>query len=138
MKQSLTLLLFFSTLASAMAAETSWTAGADDMNGKRMNGTEILKLVSHKGKLFAATTMWMETDSSLSGCQVLVKDSADSQWEVDLEMSATHSRLTALQSFEFKTDHRGKSIEPVRMLLAAPSSRRGVVSIWARQDEDGG
>ena len=138
MKQSTTLLLFLSTLASAMAAETSWTAGASDKNGKRMNGTEILKLASHKGKLFAATTMWMETDNSLSGCQVLVKDSVDSQWKVDLKLGATHSRLTALQSFEFKTDHQGKAIEPVTMLLAAPSSRRGVVSIWARQDEAGG
>lgn len=138
MKQSLTLLLFLSTLASAVAATTSWTAGTSDQNGKRMNGTEILKLASHKGKLFAATSMWMETDNSLSGSQVLMKDSADSQWKVDLEMSATHSRLTALQSFEFKTDHRGKSIEPETMLLAAPLSRKGVVSIWVRQDEDGG
>lgn len=138
MKQSLTLLLLFSTLASAMAAETSWTAGASDGNGERMNGTEILKLASHKGKLFAATSMWMETDRSLSGCQVLVKDSADSPWKVDLEMGATHSRLTALQSFEFKTDHRGKAIKPATILLAAPLSRKGIVSIWARQDEDGG
>ena len=138
MKQSLTLILFLSALGSAIAATTSWTAGASDENGQRMNGTEILKLASHQGKLFAATSMWMETDSSLSGCQVLVKDSADAPWKVDLEMGSTYSRLTALQSFEFKTDHRGKAIEPVTMLLAAPLSREGVVSIWGRQDEDGG
>ena len=138
MKQLLTLILFLSTLASSMAATTSWTAGASDENGKRMNGTEILKLASHKGKLFAATSMWMETDSSLSGCQVLVKDAADSQWKVDLELEASHSRLTALQSFEFKTDYRGKAIGPATMLLAAPLSRGGVISIWARQDEQGG
>lgn len=116
----------------------SWTAGATDKNGTRMNGTEILKLASHKGKLFAATSMWMETDRSLGGCQVLVKEGADSQWNVDMELGANLPRMTALQSFEFKTDHRGNAIEPVTMLLAAPVSRRGVVSIWGRQDERGG
>jgi len=134
MKLPLAFLLFLSTLSTSFAT-TSWTAGASDENGQRMNGTEILKLASHQGKLFAATSMWMETDHSLSGCQVLVKESADSDWKVDLEMGVNHTRMTALQSFEFRTDHEGNAIEPVKMLLAAPLSRRGVVSIWARQDE---
>ena len=68
-KQTLYLLLVLSTLSSLTDATTSWTAGASDENGKRMNGTEILKLASHQGKLFAATSMWMETDRSLGGCQ---------------------------------------------------------------------
>jgi hypothetical protein len=112
----------------------SWKPGGNDINGIRMNGTEILKLARHKGRLFAATSMWMETDRSLSGCQVLIKEGAESRWKVDLELGATCSRLTALQSFEFKTDHGGKSIKPVAILLAAPLSRSGVVSIWGRQD----
>ena len=137
MKQTLYLLLVLSTLSSLTDATTSWTAGASDENGKRMNGTEILKLASHQGKLFAATSMWMETDRSLGGCQVLVKESANSDWKVDLDMGPNHTRMTALRSFEFRSDHRGKPIQPVKMLLAAPLSRRGIVSIWARQDETG-
>ena len=136
MKQTLYLLLVLSTLSSPTDATTSWTAGASDENGKRMNGTEILKLASHQGKLFAATSMWMETDRSLGGCQVLVKESANSDWKVDLDMGPNHTRMTALQAFEFRSDHRGKPIEPVKMLLATPLSRRGIVSIWARQDDN--
>ena len=137
MKQTLCLLFTLCVLSNAIDATTSWTAGASDENGKRMSGTEILKLASHQGKLFAATSLWMETDRSLDGCQVLVKESTDSDWKVDLDMSANHTRMTALQSFKFRSDHRGEPIEPVTMLLAAPLSRRGIVSIWARQDESG-
>ena len=68
MKQTLCLLLTLSVLSSAIDATTSWTAGASDENGKRMSGTEILKLASHQGRLFAATSLWMETDRSLGGC----------------------------------------------------------------------
>ena len=121
--------------AGAAGDSFSWRAGAKDVNGVRMSGTEIMKLTPHGGKLFAATSMWMERDASLGGCQLLVKESRESPWKIELLFGPENKRLTALAAVEFRTDHRGKRIEPVRLLLAGPTSARsGTISIWSRYD----
>jgi len=124
--------------AGAANDALSWKAGAKDINGVRMNGTEIMKLTPHKGKLLAATSMWMESDTSLGGCQLLVKESNESPWKVELQFGPESKRLTALETVEFRTDHSGKKIEPVRLLLAGSTARKGgTISIWSRNDESG-
>ena len=124
--------------AGAASDSLSWKAGAKDVNGVRMNGTEIMKLTPHEGKLFAATSMWMESDASLGGCQLLVKESRESPWKVELQFGAESRRLTALETVEFRTDCSGNRIEPVRLLLAGSTARRGgTISIWSRNDKSG-
>ena len=124
--------------AEAVNDTCSWKPGIKDINGVRMNGTEIIKITAHKGKLFAATSMWMESDKSLGGCQVLVKDDEKSAWKVEHQFRADNSRLTALEAFEFRTDYSGKKIDPVKLLLAAPTvSRNGMFEIWSRRDKVG-
>ncbi len=124
--------------AGSASDSLSWKAGAKDVNGVRMNGTEIMKLTPHKGKLFAATSMWMESSTSLGGCQLLVKDSRESPWKVELQFGPESGRSTALETVGFRTDHSGKRIEPVRLLLAGSTTRRGgTISIWSRDDTSG-
>lgn len=124
--------------ADAANDSRSWRAGVNDVNGVRMNGTEIIKLTAHKGKLFAATSMWMESVKSLGGCQVLVKEDAESPWKVEHQFKAVNSRLTALEQVEFRTDYSGKEISPVKVLLAAPTvNKNGTIAIWSRNDETG-
>ncbi|MHC4200102.1 MAG: hypothetical protein ACYSU0_08935 [Planctomycetota bacterium] len=124
--------------AGAASDALSWKAGAKDVNGARMNGTEIMKLTPHKGKLFAATSMWMESDASLGGCQLLVKEGRESPWKVELQFGPESKRLTALEAVEFRTDRSGDRIEPVRLLLAGSTARRGgTISIRIRNDETG-
>jgi arylsulfatase A-like enzyme len=119
--------------------DLSWTPGERDVNGVRMNGTEVLKITAHKGALFAGTSMWMESDPDLDGCQVLVKETSGSAWKIDLPFGSEHGRLTSLTSFEFRTNHRGETIKPVRILLASPTTRRGgTISVWSRRDKAGG
>ena len=116
----------------------SWSAGTTDANGVRMSGTETMNITSHKGKLFAGTSMWMESDPSLRGCQVLVKESANSEWKVDHTFGAFRLRLTSLVSAEFSTDYRGRPIKPVRMLLAGTTTRKGdEVNVYSRDDSSG-
>ena len=120
-------------------AGLSWSPGQADVNGVRMSGTEVMKITAHKGRLFAATSMWMETDASLDGSQVLVRESSSSPWKVDLALGRENSRLTSLTSFEFRRNHLGETIDPVRILLAAPTTRPGdPISVWSRRDKVGG
>ncbi|MHC4507064.1 MAG: hypothetical protein ACYTFI_27595, partial [Planctomycetota bacterium] len=109
--------------AGAASDALSWKAGAKDVNGARMNGTEIMKLTPHKGKLFAATSMWMESDASLGGCQLLVKEGRESPWKVELQFGPESKRLTALEAVEFRTDRSGDTEMPLGKAKGASQIR---------------
>ena len=66
------------------------------------------------------------------------QESSTTPWKVDLSLGREHSRLNALTSFEFRSNHLGEAIDPVRILLAAPTTRPGdTVSVWSRRDKGG-
>ncbi len=62
-----------------------YQAGTRDVNGRFMGGTEIMHLVVHAGRLYAATsTMWDQPgDDPAVGAQVLVLDRPDGAWRVE-------------------------------------------------------
>ena len=109
-------------------------------------GTEILHLVSHKARLYAANGYWMDTVgyANIPWAQILVLDSPTGRWKVDLEMGPRHLRATALESVRFERDGHGTALpEPVDLLLAAsdynPTGRlpgNRVTSVWTRDDEN--
>jgi len=74
--------------------ERSYAAGKTDVNGQFLGGSEIFHIESHKGKLYAATSYWMDEHNTYYSqgkrnqwAQVLVKDSKNSPWREDYDTS---------------------------------------------------
>jgi len=104
-----------------------------------MYGTEIMRILPHQGKLYASTSMWMESDSSLpKACQLLVLDSPDGGWKLLHQFTTKNLRLTSLQDVTFTTDGAGKEIQPVEMLLAATDTvGPGDAQVFSLDDNTG-
>ncbi len=117
--------------------------GTRDPNSRFMGGTETLRLMAHKGKLFASMGYWTDKpygqakgDDPWTGAPLLRKDSTDGPWRVDVTFGRTFLRVEGLISARLTTDATGAKLgEPVTMLVAGPSSRR--LTVWTRNDETG-
>jgi hypothetical protein len=109
-----------------------------------IGGTEVRALAVFDQKLFAATGYWMDTERgspSLPGAQVLRLDEADSQWQVDLELTdrlpsgvRKYQAISTLANVRFTTDGRGNTLgTPVDLLLAGVWKREiGLDMFWRR------
>lgn len=101
--------------------EQSFKARSVDASGRLVGGTEIIHPVSHKGRLYAGNGYWMDTvpKAQIPWAQVLVLDSPEGSWKVDLALGPRHLRVTMLKSVTFKTDGNGAALDaPVSLLLA--------------------
>jgi hypothetical protein len=131
----------FAQSQTANGWEQSFKAGMiDESTGKPIRGTEIVHLVTHKGRLYAGNGYWMDTrgEQRIPWSQVLVLDSRHGTWKVDLALGPKHLRVTALESVTFTTDAEGESLTtPVNLLLAASDIQRGhrESNIWTRDDD---
>ena len=109
-----------------LAFKRSWSSGSKDAAGKEMNATEIMHLVPHGGKLYAATSQWMESDPKTPrASSILVLDRPQGQWRVDHQFSTDSLRLGSLREVTFTTDAKGNAIDPVAILLAGPDATAG-------------
>ena len=116
----------------------SWQASTRDVNDRLMAGTEIMYIVPYKGKLYAATDLWMESDPDIpKACQILVLDSPEGQWRVEHQFTTNNLRLVTLKVVTFTTDSEGNSISPVSILLAAPDVYLGDLEVFSLDDESG-
>jgi hypothetical protein len=117
----------------------SWHAGDKDTAGNSMYGTEIMRMLPHKGNLYASTSMWMESDPSVRrACQLLVLDSPDGKWRGLHQFTTKNLRLVSLQNVPFATNSAGNEIQPVEMLLAAPDTvGPGDVQVFSLDDNTG-
>jgi poly(A) polymerase len=127
----------------------SYKAGYRDSSGHYAGGSEILHLVGHKGKLYAASGYWMDprniwyggSDNNIGWGQILRLDLPDGKWEVDLDMGPTHLRPEILNSITFITDGKGNALkEPVNLLIASaysPWQGRTEVNFFVREDKTG-
>jgi len=117
------LLAVIYTMSSAHAEgwKKSYHAGTFDKNFRYMDGTEIMSLTSHKGKLYAATGMWMNSlplPDSMSA-QILVKESPGKKWKLDYQTDKQRVRVDSLVSITLGTDGQGNKLsEPVNLLVA--------------------
>jgi len=120
--------------------------GSTDVAGARMGGTETVCLLAHGGRLFAATGCWMDLPygergadhPAWTGPQILVKDSAQAAWRVDVSWPLAR-RVQSILSMRFVTDGEGKALEPpVQVLVAGPiSDRLDHTGLWSRDDASG-
>ena len=151
--------LLFSVLANGAEqnSQSRWTqsynAGYLDENGAYAGGSEIMHIVSHKGKLFASNGYWVDAhwvippDGQKQSAQVLRLDSLDAKWQVDLDMGKSNDRGLAymkgniLKSITFTHDASGKPLsQPENLLVMAAGAnfeRGGAVSSWTRDDQKG-
>lgn len=94
-----------------------------------IGGTELHALAAFDGRLFAANGYWMDTEKAspaLPGAQVLRLDDANSQWEVDLELTdrassgmRKYQAISTLNKIRFTMDQRRHQLaRPVELLLA--------------------
>ena len=128
----------------------SYSAGYVDKQGRFAGGSEIMHIVSHKGKLYAANGYWMDSrwvippEGQRQSAQVLRLDSNDSEWKVDLdtgksnELGLEYMKGNVLKSVTFTKDQNGNKLKsPVKLLVMASGSnfeRGGAVSVWVRDD----
>ena len=131
----------------------SYSAGYIDENGSFAGGSEIMHLIPHKGKVYAANGYWMDShwvippDGQRQSAQVLRLDSTDSSWQVDLDtgksngLGLEYMKGNVLRSITFTRGMDGKILsEPVNLLVMAAGSnfeKGGAVSVWVRDDESG-
>jgi catechol 2,3-dioxygenase-like lactoylglutathione lyase family enzyme len=121
---------------------TDYFAGSQAPGSAVAKATEANALVSHNGMLYCATS-YMPPSGRLQEVdpKVLVKKSATSAWEVDLEAGPEFIRLGFMMSVAFTTDGRGNKLpKPVPVLIAGTGAWRsqptGVV-VFSRNDATG-
>jgi len=117
-----------------------YQAGSLDGAGRVLGGTEVLHLVPHRGRLFAAVSTArnqpLPGDPAV-GAQILVLDREGGAWQSDRDYGVAHWRLT-MESVTFTRDGRGRALgEPVSLLLAGTSDKSGQVYVESRDDETG-
>ena len=113
-----------------------------DRHGEPMGGTECNYIVSHKEKLWASLSCWKHDTSAapLLGPQILLKRSADADWELDFCFGPDYGTSKILKSISFTTDRHGRELSaPVSMLVADSTRWRPPydVGIWTRDDTTG-
>lgn len=130
-------------MPSMVTHSEEWTNvypnGSTDVNGKVMWGIQMMFLVPHKGKLYAANGTQGETNTTLypQQSQVLVLDSPNGNWRVDGQFSLNQPRVNQMQSLTFTTDVLGNVITPQNILLAAPSDNTKRFAVYTRNDNNG-
>jgi len=125
-------------IACAEGWKKSYHAGTFDKNFKYMGGTELMFLTVHKGKLYAATSMWMNPDLPYSiGSQIHVKKSSRSRWKLDYQIDKQILRVDQLVSITPGTDGQGNNrSQPVKLLLAGMGVYDSQLSATATIRED--
>ncbi|MEE2639487.1 MAG: NIPSNAP family protein [Planctomycetota bacterium] len=130
----------------------SYVAGYVDQKGQHAGGSEIMHLVAHQGKLYAANGYWMDahwvipTEQQKQSAQVLRLDGPGLKWQVDLDLGKSNGlglrymKGNILRSITLTLDPDGKPMErPVSLLLMAAGAvleGGGAVSCWTRDEKE--
>ena len=116
-----------------------------------IGGTEVRSLTTMGEKLYAGVGYWSDSrsrDPRLPGAQVLVLDSTQSKWKVDLELPdrvtegpsrgmREYLAVSILSSVKIETDQNGTPIPPQTFLLAGVWTRsRGTVLFYKSENTD--
>jgi len=119
--------------------QLSMQAGTRDPKGKLICGTEVMHLVPHQGRLYASTSLWMESDVSIpKACQILALDAPKGPWRVEHQFTKKNLRYGSLREVTFSRDAAGKAIAPVPLLLAVPDVIDSGLKVYCRDDASGG
>ena len=130
-------------------SKDNYVPGTFDDNGNYLNGIELMRFTSFKGKLYAATSVFKDSFyiapyPQFNGCQVLRKDSSTAPWRVDKSFGTRYLRTDALEKIVFTHDSSGNLLsQSVEMLVAGiwdigvgnPKQRN--ISVAIRDDNTG-
>jgi hypothetical protein len=105
-------------------SKDNYLPGNFDDQGNYLNGTELMRLTSYKGKLYAATSVFKDSFAiapypEYNGCQVLRKDSSSAPWRVDKTFGTRYLRTDALEKIVFTHDSLGNPLSQSVELLVA-------------------
>jgi len=110
--------------------------GTKDLNGEVLGGTELMRLATYDGKLFAAVG-YLGQDAAqrpAPGAQILRKDSATSEWVVEATFP-DYVRVDTLVAVTFNSDAAGRPLEkPVTKLIAGLWWRK--VKPWGVNEDE--
>lgn len=113
----------------SIAWQSSFRAGEKDAAGKRMDGTEIIKLVSHEGALFGGNSYWGEQGLPFreQRGQVIRLDKAGGNWQLDFRLPFRYNRAESMASVRLEHGAEGKPIDggPVSLLVVGGNYYRG-------------
>jgi ribosomal protein S18 acetylase RimI-like enzyme len=102
--------------------QVDYVPGSEDPQGRVLSATETTALVAHRGQLFATfggARKSADSDPDFRGYAVVRKESADSPWQVDLDLGPYPFRTETMTSVAFHTDYQGRKLpEPVPILVA--------------------
>jgi hypothetical protein len=110
--------------------------GTKDANGEVLGGTELMRLTTHDGKLFAGVGYFGQDPAKqpAPGAQVLRKDSARNGWVVDATFP-DYVRVDTLVAVTFTSDAAGQPLlKPVTKLVAGLWWRK--VKPWGVEEEE--
>jgi poly(A) polymerase len=138
MQKLLLTAFFFISIANFSKAQNwtnSYNAGTLDSNGNYRGGNEIMHIVSHKGKLYAGNSYWMETSTSQPKSPEIIRlDGVSAEWKVDKDFTTDELRVNALKSIIFTTDSIGNPITPDTLLISSPTNNQGQLKVYIRDD----
>jgi catechol 2,3-dioxygenase-like lactoylglutathione lyase family enzyme len=122
---------------------TDYFAARQPAESALATATEANSLVPHNGMLYCCVSYMPESKRLTDlNAKVLMKKSATSPWEVDLEAGSDFMRLSFMKSVSFTTDGRGTKLpKPVPVLVCGTGTWRsqkdtGVV-VFSRNDSTG-
>jgi len=102
-----------------------WRPPQQDCYGNVMRGTELMKIISFNGSLFAGTGTWLSNfeedmrEGTYTGAQIFRKDAPDDEWVVDVTFGERYLRVDCLLIATFTMDYKGKLLDdPVQLLVA--------------------
>jgi hypothetical protein len=86
-----------------------YDAPETDSNNQVLTSTEVVDMVTHKGKIYAATSNWNNPLQPFKG-QVIVKNSHTADWLLDVDPPGLISRASSIKSVVFQTDINGQAL----------------------------
>lgn len=143
MKTLLTTTIALTIVAFNLVQSQTWsnvyTPGTRDANGQFIGGNEMMQIVSHKGRLFAGNSYWMEFDTvnNPRSAEILRLDAPNAKWQVDRALTTTNVRIGAMKSFIFTSNFQGQNITPDTLLITVPNDNTGKLSCFVRNDATG-
>ncbi len=135
---------------SAQDWSCSYGAASSSATRPSQGGSEILHLVGHGERLFAAVGFWEDGTNVYYGgkdprrgwARVIRLDAPGGAWEVDLELGPGHVRPEILEAVTFHSDGEGQALdEPVTLLMAcayATGLRGTAVHCFVREQDGEG
>jgi hypothetical protein len=110
--------------------------GTKDATGELMGGTELMRLATHDGKLFAGVGYFGRDprEPHAAGAQILRKDAANGGWQVDATFP-DYVRVDTLVAVTFTSDAAGMPLDkPVTKLVAGLWWKK--VKPWGTNEEE--